>query len=492
MKNALATIEKRLHKGPRRFTLNEVAAATGLPVDEVRDSLDALMAKYLCRIQVTENGDLILDFGESLRRRGEKSFSERMNELLEWLWKAFQVVYKTWITITLVVYFLIFLVIMIALLVAAGSQKGKSRKSPLNLEAVLRVFYAIFRWQTVTGSTVYRTDPRGYRYREYQPHSSVLKPNQKNFIAAVYDFVFGPPRVEVDPLHNPREVAAFLNQNRGILLTSDLQALAGWNSAEADAFFTDCLVRFRGEVKVSENGVVYGQFDEITRGVGKGQPAPSSGARAFGLENGKIEYYWDEYEPEYELTGNSPAYNFAIVLMNGFNLLFSFALLNGLLGRVFAAGEYNQIGYLLDGMVHSNPVVVMLLGWIPFIFSALFFLIPFMRWFLIQRARRRRYHNNVRKRFFKAIFQHRGEPRTVVEILHTVNAGAAEEPVSPVVAEKMLQELVLDLQGETVVREDGSLAYAFPRIRQELEEAPRLRARRTEVKELGNIIMDSE
>lgn len=479
MGKAFAVLERRLRNGQRRFTLNEAAAATGLPVDEVRDSLDVMMAKYLCRVQVTENGDLILDFGESLRRRGEKSFSERMNEFLEWLWKIFKVIYKTWITVTLVVYFVIFLVIMIALLVAGGSQKGKSRKSPLRLDAVLRIFYAIFRWQTATGTTVFRTDGRGYRYREYQPRPSILKPGRKNFIAAVYDFVFGPARVEVDPLHNPREVAAFLKENRGILLTADLQTLAGWNAAEADVFFTDCLVRFRGDVKVSENGVVYGQFDEITRGVGQGQ-------------DGKIEHYWDEYEPEYELTGNSPAYNLAIAGMNGFNLVFSFSALNGLLGRAFSAGEYSEIGYLVDGVVHANPAATALLGWIPFIFSALFFLIPFVRWFGIQRARRRRYRNNVRKRFFKAIFNSRGEPRTAGEVLRSVNAGAVEEPVSPAAAEKMLGELALDLQGETVVREDGALAYAFPRIRRELEEAPRLRARRTAIKELGDVIMDSE
>lgn len=479
MGKALTVLEKRLRKGQKRFTLNEAAAATGFSVDEVRDGLDALMAKYLCRLQVTENGDLIVDFGESLRRRGEKTFSERMNEFREWLWKVFKVIYKAWITITLMVYFVIFLVIMIALLVAAGSQKGKSRKSPLNLDAVLRVFYAIFRWQTVTGTTVFRTDRRGYRYREYQPRSSILKPGKKNFIAAVYDFVFGPPRVEIDPLHNPREVAAFLKESKGILLTSDLQALAGWNAAEADAFFTDCLVRFRGDVKVSENGVVYGQFDEITRGVGQAQ-------------DGKIEHYWDEYEPEYELTGNSTAYNFAIVVMNGFNLLFSFAVLNGLLGRAFSAGEYSEIGYLVDGVVYGNPAAAALLGWIPFIFSALFFLIPLIRWFSIQRARRRRYRNNLRKRFFKAIFNSRGEPRTAQEILRSVNAGAAEEPLSPVTAEKMLGELALELQGETVLTEEGDLAYAFPRIRRELEEAPRLRARRTAIKELGDVIMDSE
>lgn len=503
MANALAILEKRLRKGQRRFTMTEAAAVTGLSLDEARDGLDLLMAKYICRLQVTENGDLIVDFGESLRRRGEKSFSERMNEFREWLWKIFKVIYKAWIALTLIIYFVIFLVILLALLVAAGSQKGKSRKSPVNLDAVLRVFYAIFRWQTSGGATVFRTDRRGYRYREYQPPSSILKPGKKNFIAAVYDFVFGPARVEVDPLHNPREVAAFLKENRGILLTADLQALAGWNAADAEAFFTDCLVRFRGDVKVSENGVVYGQFDEITRVVGEGQPAPlepspSSVVRSFpkestiGSQDGKIEHYWDEYEPEYELTGNSPAYNFAILVMNGFNLLFSFAVLNGLLGRAFVTGEYSEIGYLVDGALHANPATAALLGWIPFIFSALFFLIPLVRWFGIRRARRRRYRNNLRKRFFKAIFNSRGEPRTAQEILRSVNTGAAEEPLSSAAAEKILGELLPDLQGETVLTEEGELAYAFPRIRREMEEAPRLRARRTAVKELGDVIMDSE
>ena len=141
-RQAVATVEQQLHRN-RHFTLTEIAALTGLAVDEAREAMDALLQKYACRLQVSEYGDLIYNFGATLRRRESKTLAERAQAIGAWLWKAFTIVYKAWIALTLVVYFAVFLVIAIALLLAASardSSDNRRRSSSMDLTWLFDVF----------------------------------------------------------------------------------------------------------------------------------------------------------------------------------------------------------------------------------------------------------------------------------------------------------------------------------------------------------------
>jgi hypothetical protein len=473
MEQAFAILEKRIQKHREPFTLNEAAAATGLSIDESRDALEKVIKKYVCRLQVTENGDLIYNFGETLRRWDEKTLKERLGVVLEWLWKAFVVIFKAWITVTLVVYFVVFLVCLVALLMASRGRRDArgTQRSSVGLERFLPLFFSIFRWRTVTRGVDFKRDREGYRYRHYQSSPGVLNPNKKSFVASVYDFVFGPPRVAIDPLSNEKEVADYLRGNRGVITASELIRLAGWSFAKAETFMTECCVRFQGDVDVSENGVVYCKFDQVLRTLGD-------------VEAGTIVYYWDEYEPEYEWTGNSPAHNFAAIAMNSFNLVFSLLVIQGVL---FTLG--GELGGLL---ATHRPAASILLGWIPFVFSVFFFLVPALRFLKIQTARKRRRFANIRKRLMKAVFKEKGRPQTVEQILAAANATDQEEKLTASSVDGEMKELVLDLEGESTATDRGELKCAFPRITLELEEVSRLRAERTVDSALGGVILDSD
>ncbi len=471
-------IDAQLQQGQRHFTLPEAAAMTGLSIDDTRHAMDVLLSWYVCRLQVSEHGDLIYHFGDTLQRRGEKTAAERRQELLNWLWKMFTVIYKVWITVTLVVYFVFFLVLMIVLLVAASSKRSSDgrRSAPVHLGGLANMFFSIFRWRTVTGAIDYQRDRAGYRYRHYEPRPAVLNDEKKSFIAAVYDFVFGPPRVELDPLTDEREVATYLLQNDGIIVTAELSALAGWNFPQAETFLTECAVRYRGEAKVSDNAVLYGQFDDLMRGVGE-------------VETGEVTYYWHEYEPEYELTGNSAVYNLIIILMNGFNLLISFLVLSGSLTALFTSSHANAF---LAFLALNPGFVKLVLGWVPFIFSLLFFLIPIVRGAKIVSLRRQRHQQNIRKRLFKAIFACQGHPQTVEEVRTAANTEAQEASLSRRVIETTLKELALDVPGDMTVSEAGEVQFAFPRITAELQAVGPLRQHRRRDDALGDIIVESD
>lgn len=461
----IQTLEGKLSTFRGRFTLNDAAAVTGLGVAAAKDALDAMMSKYVCRLSMTENGDLIYSFGSSLRRRGEKTFSEKMAVVRSWLWKAFVAFYKAWIAVTLVVYFVIFLVILLALIVAAS--RGSNRKSSIPIGGVLRAFVSIFQWRTVTPAIAYRSDPWGYTYRTYQSRPSVVKENKKNFVGSVYDFVFGPPRVERDPLSDEKELAAYVRQNKGIATAAEIAALSGRTLSESEAFLTATLVRFQGEAKFTDNGVVYGQFDGLLRGTGE-------------VSDGAIEYYWDEFEPEYPLTGNSKGRNALIVFMGLFNWVFASAFV----AMAIRGGH-------VDFVQMDERMVAIWLGWVPFVFSVLFFGLPLARLIGISKKRVLRRRTNVRKRVMRFLFSRGAQPATLEEILQAVNSGK-EEKLSAGQVESMLADLMKEYGGEVVLREQGGVQYTFPRLQNEGVTATELRAGTRTEKELGSIIYDSK
>ena len=478
---ALARIEHHLSRQQTHFTLPEAAALSGLSIAAVRDALEVCLHKYVCRLQVSEQGDLIYNFGPTLRRRDTQTWGERLHEVGAWLWKLFTVLYKAWIALTLVLYCVVFAVMMLALLLASSSRRSDERQrsrssSPLDMEGILRLFMTIFQWRVITGSIGYRYDRQGYRYRHYQPQPGVWHPQQKHFITAVYDFVFGPPRVPLDPLQNAKEVAAYLQQHKGLIVAAELCALAGWTFAQAETFLTDCVIRYQGETHITDNAVLYSQFDRLMRGVGS-------------VAASEIVSYWDEYEPEYEFTGNSTFQNWLIGGMNCVNLLGAVLVLNGLFDGLLQ-GQLRQFW----GLTSASSVTWLSLGlgWLPLLFSVLFFCIPLGRLLRLRTLQRRRHRTNIRKRLSKAIFARQGQPQSVAQIVTRVHSGGQEETLTAAEGESLLKELALDMPGDMLVNDLAEIQFSFPRLTRELQEVEKLRLERRVDDRLGQIIIESD
>jgi hypothetical protein len=463
-REAVTVVEQQLRR-QRHVTLTEAAALTGLAIEEASEALDVLLKRYVCRLQVSEHGDVIYNFGETLRRRGSLTLAERLQAMGTWLWNAFTLAYKAWITLTLVLYFVVFLVIAIALLLASSAQNSsdnRRRSSSIDLASLLNLFFAIFRWQAMTGTLDDGADGYG-RARRSQPTPRALKAEKKHLIASVYDFVFGPPRPAPDPFHAEKTVAAYLRQHKGVLVTSELSALGGLTLPQAETFLTDCVIRYQGETKISEQAVLYVEFDTLLRSAGEGATS-------------KVMYYWDEDEPGYALTGNDPTSNWIIGGMNSFNVLCAALVLQG----NFAAA----LGH--------GPLITLVLGWMPLIFSVLFFTIPLGRLLCLQVLRRHQHFQRLRKQLFKAIFRQQGQAQTLADVQAMADANAYEDTWSRQEVEETMQELSLDMAGEMTVTETAQVQFAFPRIHRELDEVERLRRQRRVDTTLGKILIESD
>jgi hypothetical protein len=491
------TLETTLKSASKTLTVGDVASLTGLNIDEAKRVLEMMLAKYQCKLKVTENGDLIYDFGDGLHLRGEKTFKEYWNEFLEGAWIVFKIIFKIWIVVTLVVYFLIFLVILIAIIIgtlsssdsssgSGGSSSSSSSSSSSGFSwAIWDIFSGIFDSRTTTNRTYREKDKRGYEYQHYEPRQSTLakikkqrqqqqnevdsRKKDKGFIASVYDFVFGPPRVELHPLENYMEVASYLRKQKGVVVKSEIIGLAGWSKDEAENFFADCLARFNGKPDISDNGILVGDFEELTRSANQGEDIP-------------VVWFWNEYEAPYEITGNGGWSNTGIIFMNLFNLAFASFFTLGWLAGFDDPSVWEEIGGYWVGVG---------LGLVPFVFSFIFFLVPISRIFRVWRLNKKRRIQNIRKRLMRVIFQSARGVVTTESLTNAANANAhGEEALDKELVDKVMNELVFDLGGEMKINAQAQTEYHFESLSAELSEIAKIRQQKGGVA-LGQIVFEA-
>ena len=93
----------------------------------------------------------------------------------------------------------------------------------------------------------------------------------------------------------------------------------------------------------------------------------------------------------------------------------------------------------------------------------------------------------------RIIFEMRGEPITLDEMLQKVNHyDPRAERLDRATIEKMLTELKDELPGDISYDDNGQLLYHFPIIDMELRAAEHLRTVQRSEKGLGKIVFDSE
>jgi len=456
-----------------RLTAADVSALLGVSVYDAEDLLRQMMEQFYGRLAVTPEGVVLYEFPVPLRRRTALTLREVLDRIARTLWRAFVFLYKIWIAATLVAYFIVFTVVLVMLLLASAGGRRDSRRGgrggSVDLGPLLRLLFSIFDFRTHTAVTLPRTDRRGYRYRQYESKKAVWpgKEHKKGFIASVYDFVFGPPRVPFDPLANEKEVVAYLRRQRGILTPAELVRLAGWTLDEADRLFAYYVARFKGEARISENGVLYGEFDEVlTTG---------------GLPEGSVVYYWDEDEPPFELTGNSPGRNLVIAGINLFNLFF---------GLLFVTETARFVELFRAYGFHPDPGLLRFwLGWVPLTYSIIFFAVPLARIPVVMARERARRRRNERRRIVRTLFALIEQGREAIRLEDVENEyrrlyGSAPAATGDAVRRQVqtwFPTVARELGGVVDLTEDGQVVYRFPRIAQELAEAARLRQGRPTV-----------
>lgn len=460
---ALTLVENKLSSLGGRLTPQDAAAATGLTVGEAQDALTRLMELYVTRVGYDEEGKILFTFELPLRKRGKKTAAEQWAAVRQKLWRGFKVFYKIWIAAMLIGYFILMVVLLIALVIASQA-KGDSdddRGSDLGGNVIGGLFRAMleglqFAFWTRAYSGGYAVDPYGYRYREARVPRGRRKKNKdgKSFVIAIYDFALGPERAEVDPLENEKEAARFLRQERGVITPAEVLALSGGDFNKAEERMADYLARYSGEPRITDQGVVIGEFEDFIQ-------------RSTGKVKGQIVPFWEEFEAPYNVTGNSAGRNTLIILMAAVTLLGGVILGPGGGLATLAAAYHSFFGSALASF---------LLGYMPIAFGLTYLVLPMLRTPYVKKQERARLERNRKKKVMRVIFQGRLW-RTTADQVHFTLLSLGEKDLKPEDTKEILGKLVIDLQGDVELEPDGTPIYVFRRLEREYEAAERTRGR---------------
>jgi len=488
-------------------TVADMIAGTGLPKYQVEQAAKAALDEYGGRLKVTESGELLYYFPGGMRstRRGPGPALRRF-------WKAFtrasarvlSLLFKIWIVVMLVGYFLVFLAIGVAAVVfsfaASAASRGNGRDGGGGrgggggiggMYLVLRLFDFLIRmwfWSSLLNNA------GGGRARRQ-------KPPGRPFYKAVFGFVFG----EGDPNKGWEEeerkyIISYIRSHKGVLTLEELMALTGGEGDAANALVNRLLLEYEGEPGVTDEGTVVYSFPELMR-------TSSEETRSVGL----VTMLNPSSKRILPFSENKPKTNGWIIFFNAFNLVFGSYFLGvsltqgpAVISQVAAALErgaaaaartgpllYSFVsGLLLQAGISPLPVIEVALGIIPAAFSVVFFLVP-----LLRNIRRGRQNDTLREETLrKRIMAQVLASPSRVDARDIRPTGTNLDPKDlPSWSRRILDRIAAALRAEPIpLDKEGQFAYRFAEIERQMSDLEAFR-RGIDLKrfEVGKTVFDS-
>jgi len=438
-----STILASLRRLGGRATAGDVVAESGLPADDVRSGLKALLESHRGHLEVSSTGELVYDFDPKLIERGSEPAIARWARKFK---KGLQAGFKAWIVVMLVVYFVLFVVLVIAAIFA--SQRGDSRGGGWGRGRGRGGFHVNpFFWYWVWS-------PRWRLGRPYYGHRwerTLGKKDRVPFYKKVFAFVFGPDRPEPTQKQIDRAKLRLIRARNGVVTTAELVEHTGTGFDEAEEEMARLLGAYDGEAAVSPDGELVYAFPDLMTTVREGRrpraPKPA----------------WLRLEPPRELTGNTSGANAVVVGMNAFTLIASATAPWFIFPRLGLGGTAAWVGLVL----------------VPVVFSVLFFGGPLVRMAGVRRENRRRARRNVRRVLLGLVYERslEGRPVAVEEARAFVDAKLSDQVVRREAVEEILQEMAAELDADVSVLDDGGVWYRFDEIRTRLAAGESMRRR---------------
>lgn len=456
LKAELLTSLRRL-KG--RGTVGDVTAEAGLPTEDVRTGLKALLESHRGHLAVSDSGELLYEFDPGLIERGTEPWLYRARRAVG---KVLRGAFKAWIVVMLVAYFVIFVALLIAAIFA--SQRGRdSRGGGWGGGHRHRGgfdFPSFWFWYWIWG-------PRWRVGRPYYGHrwERTLDKNDKvPFYKKVFAFVFGPDRPEPTRSQLDRRTLRLIRSRAGVLTTAELVEHSGATFPVAEQEMARLLGAYGGEALVSPDGQLVYVFPEIMATTQETKPSrPPNPA-------------WLRLEPALELTGNGKGANAIVAGMNAFTLISAATAPWFIFPRLGLGGAAAWVG----------------LVWVPVVFSVLFFAVPLVRSLSVKVENRRRRTRNIRRVLLGLVYQRALQasgPVSVGEAQMHVASKLPGQQVERAAIESELHRLAAELDADVEVDAQGEQHFTFAAVRKAFVAADAVR-RKLELdrKTLGEIV----
>ncbi|MCL2479469.1 MAG: hypothetical protein FWF22_08200 [Treponema sp.] len=459
----------------RGATPADIAADTGLPLNTVRELVPKAADEYSGRLEVTESGEILYSFphGFTSRYRGFLPAVRRFREkLIKVSVKTGTVVFKVWIMVMLIGYFLLFMAIALAslFLSAAANSNNRSRRGG-NMFFGMGIFNLIIRLWFYSELTKSLSPNAGYR-KSSKPSKPLYK--------AIFSFVFGDgdPNASWDA-DTKKSFIAYLKEKNGVISLPEFMVITGLKPDEAENAITAMCVEFNGSPEATEDGTVVYRFDEILLG---SQTAKKQNDLPLLFKTGQ------------NFSSNPGNMNRWFSVINGVNLLFgTFFLYNAaVIGHINATvthGVYWLVYSFLAPFSDPVPIIAICLGIVPLTFSLVFWLIPLLRNFFRKKKNKEIRFENFRKFSFSRIWN---SPLAVKKTdLNPAYKEAGPENL------KAAQDLVLKEMGnyvipEVIIDDSKNEIYSFVDLEREKKALEKYRSTvNPEASSLGKTVFDS-
>lgn len=272
----------------RRCTIGEVAAGTGLSLQQVEAGLLALAAEVPGRLQVAEDGTLLFIFPPAPRARLlARSGRRRLMALLQAVLRLGARLVRLSFGLVLVLLTTLVVVCLLLLLIVRLFDSEKGGDIGLALLQLLAQVPATILDLLISGlSALAREGPSSVTLQQlwsllWDLPGEGGDPASLGFLSAVFSILFGDgdPNARLEPLRW-RRIAAFLRLHGGVVIAEDLAPLLDLPDCPsdperrrdlADAAMLPVLLRFDGRPDVSEDGDLIHRFPAI--------PADAAGDR---------------------------------------------------------------------------------------------------------------------------------------------------------------------------------------------------------------------
>jgi hypothetical protein len=476
-----------LRRQSKGATVADIVARTALPLETVRELIPAAADEYSGRLEVTESGEIRYSFPRGFTskyrgfraglRRAASAFTKGLKIGAAW-------VFKVWIMVMLVGYFVFFMLLAVAALTLSVAASFQSNSNSRSSKGGGGLFLASSLFNTIIRiwfySELLNADRRYYR-------NMPAKPRGKPLYKAIFSFVFGDedPNARWDE-QEKRAVIAYIQGNRGVITVPELAMISGLTPGEAEERITAYCAEFGGSPEVTEDGTVVYRFDDLLLRADRRD-------RGFQDLSGPIKRLK-------AFSANPKKLNGWFAAVNGVNLAFGgYFLFNALKsGHIltqahFAASSWLYgVSYILLSNFVNNPLplITVVLGWIPLIFSFVFWAIPVLRFLGLKKDNDKIRLENFRKEGYGRIWR---SPSQVNPGEMAPKAAECTPADLETARDRVIREFGAYSIPEAALDETGATVYNFTELEREKRALAKYRAGiNASASDLGKTVFDSE
>jgi len=477
MSNQYQKIIAALKRRKKGATAADVCAATALPLATVNDYLPKAADEYSGHLRVTASGEILYYFpdGFTSRYKGLGVFVRKaVNKISAFIKTASVFLFKIWIVIMLIGYFIIFLALAIGsvfLSVAAQSNNRNGRRNTSVNFGLFNILWRIWFYSELTR-------PRYNYERNYKMNDIKKRPMHK----AVFSFVFGEddPNKDWDD-RQYKAVITYIQAKKGVISLAEYMAFTGMNSLEAETSILSFCSKFEGSPEVTEEGTIVYRFDKLL-------------LRADSVKFGELDPPIKRLK---KFSDNTKTMNGWFAVINTVNLLFgSYFLYQSNAEQLITDIQsknvtlYAYTHYFLSQMTNDPYIFIWaVLGLIPLLFSVLFWVIPIIRYFKERKENNEIKLENFKRLSFSKIYS---SPNNIDINIFSSSIPECSPPNFESSADRVIKDMGAVFNPQIEVSQDGKTKYLFTDLETEKRALENYRNTiDTSRQKLGETVFDS-